>query len=157
MKNLHLVPLFAALCCLSINAQDAQGLAQRNPSAPNPSALKDQLVAQVDVFMHAWEKQDAATLTAMMVPEFLYVTSRGVTPRDGVVGALTHACSLTDYSLSDVRLVRISLDAATLVYKLHQSASCAGHPDPPVVLNTDTLVRREGRWLFLLTTSTPAQ
>jgi hypothetical protein len=152
MKNLPLIPLFAALCCSSMNAQQAQGLPRSDDSA-----LKDQLVAQVDVFMHAWEKQDAATLTATMAPEFLYVTSRGVTPRDGVVGALTHACTLTNYSLSEVRVVPISSDSATLVYKLHQSASCMGHPDPPVVLNTDTLVRRGGRWLFLLTTSTAAQ
>jgi hypothetical protein len=152
MKNLHLIPLFAALCCSSMKAQEAQGLARRDDSA-----LKDQLVAQVDAFMHAWERQDAATLTGTMAPEFLYVTSRGVTPRDGVVGALTHACTLTTYSLSDVRVLPISTDSATLVYKLTQSASCMGHPDSPVVLNTDTLVRRAGRWLFLLTTSTPAQ
>lgn len=151
MKNLFFGSLLAVLCCFSINAQDARGLAQRDDAA-----LKDQLVAQVDAFMHAWERKDAASLTATMAPEFLYVTSRGVTPRDGVVGALTHACTLTSYSLSDVRVLPISTDSATLVYKLTQSASCMGHPDSPVVLNTDTLVRREGRWLFLMTTSTPA-
>jgi len=81
----------------------------------------------------------------------------GAAPREGVVGALTHACTLTSYSLSDVRVVPISTNSAALVYKIHQTVSCEGHPDPPVVLNTDTLVRREGKWLFLLTTSTPAE
>ena len=152
MKNLYLGLVLAALCCSSVNGQKAHGSAQREDPA-----LQAQLVAQVDVFMHAWEKQDAPTLAGTMAPEFLYVTSRGVTPRDGVVGSLTHACTLTNYTLSDVRVAPIAADAATLVYKLHQSASCMGHPDSPVVLNTDTLVRREGRWLFLMTTSTPAQ
>ena len=96
-------------------------------------------------------------LTATMAPEFLYVSSQGIAPREAVVAALTHACTLTSYSLSDIRLVPISSDSAVLVYKIHQSASCEGHPDPPLVLNTDTLVRRNGKWLFLLTTSTPTQ
>lgn len=87
-----------------------------------------------------------------MAPEFLYVSSQGVAPKEGVVGALTHACTLTSYSLSDVRVLRISTDSAVVVYKINQSASCAGHADPPIVLNTDTLVSRSGKWLFLLTT-----
>jgi hypothetical protein len=56
-----------------------------------------------------------------------------------------------------VLVVQISSESAALVYKIHQSASCAGHPDPPTVLNTDTLVRRKGKWVFLLTTSTAAE
>jgi hypothetical protein len=152
MKNVYFVPLLAILCCSSMNVQEAYGFAQRD-DAP----LKAQLVAQVEVFMHAWETKDASALAGTMAPGFLYVTSRGVTPKDGVVGALTHACTLTSYSLSDVRVLPISTDSAALVYKLTQSVSCMGHPDPPVVLNTDTLVRREGRWLFLMTTSTPAE
>jgi len=53
----------------------------------NDASLKDALVARVDAFMQAWEKQDAAALTATLAPEFLYVTSRGAAPREGVVGA----------------------------------------------------------------------
>jgi hypothetical protein len=73
------------------------------------------------------------------------------------VGVLTHACTLTSYRLSDVLVVQISAESAALVYKMHQSASCAGHPDPPTVLNTDTMVRRKGKWIFLRTTSTAAE
>ena len=107
--------------------------------------------------MNAWKKQDAVALTATMAPDFLYVSSRGVGGKEGVVAALTHACVLTSYSLSDVQVVPISSESAALVYKLHQTASCAGHPDPAAVQNTDTLVRREGKWVFLMTTSTAAE
>jgi len=148
-----LLVLFASFGASPLAAQkDVAGGPMRNDAS-----LKDALVARVDAFMQAWEKQDAAALTATLAPEFLYVTSRGAAPREGVVGALTHACTLTSYSLSDVRVVPISTNSAALVYKIHQTVSCEGHPDPPVVLNTDTLVRREGKWLFLLTTSTPAE
>ena len=142
--------LVLTLCSSSLPAQNAEATKRDEPG------MKEQIIAQVDAFMHAWERRDAVALAATMAPEFLYVSSQGVAPKEEVVGALTHACTLTSYSLSDISVVRISRDSAAVVYKIHQSASCAGHADPPVVLNTDTLVRRDGKWLFLLTTSTPA-
>ena len=151
MIRLSSALLLLTLCSSSLPAQNAEA------STRDDAAMKEQIIAQVDTFLHAWKMRDAVALAATMAPEFLYVSSQGVAPKEGVVGALTHACTLTSYSLSDVRVVRISSDSAAVVYKIHQSASCAGHADPPVVLNTDTLVRRDGKWLFLLTTSTPAQ
>ncbi len=156
MKLLCAAVLFTSFCLSPLYAQTASQPLHADPSLADP-ALKDILVNRVNTFMHAWQKQDAAALTATMAPEFLYVSSQGIAPREAVVAALTHACTLTSYSLSDIRLVPISSDSAVLVYKIHQSASCEGHPDPPLVLNTDTLVRRNGKWLFLLTTSTPTQ
>ncbi len=153
MKRLCEVALIASLNSSLLCAQNTA------PPSPVPveSSFRDMLVARVDSFMLAWKKQDALALTTTMAPDFLYVSSRGVTGREGVVGVLTHACTLTSYSLSDVRVVQISSESATVIYKIHQSASCAGHPDPPVVLNTDTLVHRDGKWVFLVTTSTPAE
>ena len=153
MKRLCRVVLFASLNSGLLCAQNAAP----PPPVTVQSSFRDILIARVDSFMLAWKKQDAVALTATMAPDFLYVSSRGVTGREGVVGALTHACTLTNYSLSDMQVVQISPDAATLIYKIHQSAACAGHPDPAVVLNTDTLVRRDGKWVFLVTTSTPAE
>jgi hypothetical protein len=156
MKKLCVIVLLALFASFGSSPLAAQTDGSGGPIS-NDESLKDELVARVDAFMKAWEKQDATALRATLAPDFLYVTSRGAAPREGVVGALTHACTLTSYSLSDVRIVPISTNSAALVYKIHQTASCAGHPDPPVVQNTDTLVRREGKWLFLLTTSTPAE
>lgn len=151
MKRLGKAVLFASLCSSLVCAQNPA------PASPTDPSLKEVLVTRVDSFMSAWKKQDAAALTAILAPEFLYVSSRGATGREGIVAALTHACTLTSYTVSDVQLVRISSESAALVYKIHQNSSCAGHPDPPVALNTDTLVRREGKWVFLLTTSTAAE
>ena len=152
MKSLFKAVLFASLSSNLLCAQTAA-------PAPADSSLRDTLLARVDSFMLAWKKQDAAALTATLAPEFLYVSSRGVTGREGVVATLTHACTLTSYSLSpsDVQVVQISSESAVLVYKIHGSSACAGHPAPPASQNTDTLVRREGKWVFLLTTSTPAE
>ena len=153
MRILCAAVLFTSLCSRVLCAQNT------DPAQPvhDDASLKPVLVAQVDAFMHAWQKQDAAALTATMAPDFLYVSSQGVAPREGIVAALTHVCTLSSYSLSDVQLLKISSESAALVYKIHQSASCAGHADPSVVLNTDTLIRRGGKWVFLLTTSTSIQ
>ena len=47
--------------------------------------LQRELLAQVDVLMHAWQQKDAAALSAVLAPEFLYASSQGVAPREGVV------------------------------------------------------------------------
>ena len=153
MKCLSKAVLFASLSSSVLCAQNAAPA----PPAPADASFRAMLVARVDSFMLAWKHQDAAALTVTMAPDFLYVSSRGVTGRGGVIGALLHACTLTSYSLSDVQVVQISSESAALIYKIHQRASCEGRPDPPVVQNTDTLVRRDGNWVFLLTTSTPAE
>ena len=153
MKQLRAALIFTSMCSAYLFAQNVDSGVPPRADA----SLKDLLIGRVNAFMHAWQRQDATALTATMAPEFLYVSSQGVTPREGVVAALTHACALASYSLSDVRLIQISSGSAALVYHVHQSATCAGHAEPAVTLNTDTLVRREGKWMFLLTTSTLAQ
>ncbi len=153
MRGLCAAIFLTSLCS---SASWAQRTAPVQPMRDD-AVLKEALVAKVNGFLLAWENHDAAALTAALAPDFLYVSSQGVAPREGVVAALTHTCTLSSYSLSDVQLVKISPESAALVYKIHQSSSCAGHPDPPMVLNTDTLVRRGGKWVFLLTTSTSVQ
>ena len=76
MKCLCASVLLIAVCSSSLYAQGA-GVPSREDAT-----LKDQLFERVDAFMHAWEKQDQAALTSTMAPEFLYVTSRGVSPRE---------------------------------------------------------------------------
>jgi hypothetical protein len=50
--------LLLTLCCSSLPAQNAE------PSTRDESAMKEQIIAQVDSFMHAWEKRDAVALAA---------------------------------------------------------------------------------------------
>jgi hypothetical protein len=93
--------MLLTLCTSNVPAQNAEATSR------DDAAMKEQIIAQVNTFMHAWEKRDAVALAATMAPKFLYVSSQRVAPKEGVVGALTHACTLTSYTLSDVRVVRI--------------------------------------------------
>ncbi len=46
--------------------------------------------------------------------------------------------------------------SAMEAWKMHQEASCEGHPLPPEVLAVDTYVQQGGRWLLSLSSLTPA-
>ncbi len=88
-----------------------------------------------------------------MILGFLYVSPGGVGTRESVLRDLGGSCRLASYTLGDPRLLRTGVDAAVLIYTIHQEVTCFGHPSVPDVLNTDTFVRRDGQWLFAMTTT----
>ncbi len=116
-------------------------------------SLKSTLLARSDAFMQNWQRRNMTALAESLAPEFLYIGPEGVAPKEGVVAALAH-CTLSEYKLSDVQLRQTSADSAALIYRIHQTGECEGHPLPPETMNTDTLVRRGGKWLFVMTTET---
>lgn len=118
-------------------------------------SLQETLTATTRAFMEAWTKQDMKAMGETMAPDFVYVGLEGIAPKEGVLQGLAH-CALTSYMIRDVQLHRMSATTASLVYKMHQEASCDGHPLPPEMLAVDTFVQRDGRWLLSLTSVTPA-
>ena len=76
-------------------------------------------------------------------------------PREAVVRDLSTHCELRSFKLGEPKLLRTGENAAVLIYTIHQDLTCFGHQDVPDVVNTDTFVRRGGKWLFTMTTSTP--
>ena len=129
------------------------GLAQA-PSASD-KRLKATLVPLLDKFMADWQKHDAAALLTSLAPEFVYVGPHGPVPRERVVLDLTTHCTLASYKLGEPRILQTSAESAVLIYTIHQDLTCFGRPDVSEVVNTDTLMKRGGKWLFVMTTSTP--
>ena len=118
-------------------------------------SLTETLTATSRAFMDAWKKQDMKAVAETMAPDFVYVGLEGIVPRSGVLQDLTH-CTLTNSRISEVQLHAMSATTASILYKMHQEASCEGHPLPPEMLAADTYVQRDGRWLLSLTSLTPA-
>lgn len=123
-------------------------------SSGNDQELQETLARQSKTFMDAWQKQDMRTLATTLAPDFLYLGGEGFKSRAEVLQDLPH-CTLTGYSMDDVRLRQNSPASATILYKLHSQASCEGHPLPPEMLAADTYVRRNGKWLISWTMLTP--
>ena len=122
---------------------------------PDQRSLKDTLVANSRAFMDSWRKGDMTALGATLTPDFMYVGLEGIVSRQQVLQDLPH-CTLRSYEMRDVQLHSISATTASIVYRLHQEASCEGHPLPPEMLAVDTYVRQDGKWLLSLSSLTPA-
>ena len=123
--------------------------------ANKDSSLQRDLLAISNQFMVDWQKHDTAALGALMAPEFMYVASHGPVPRAGVVDGLMNHCTLASYKIGEPQMLQAGADSAVLIYSIHQDLTCFRQPESPDVQNTDTFVRRDGRWLLVMTTSTP--
>lgn len=122
-----------------------------------PDALETELVRQTKVFLDAWKKQDMTALQATMAPDFVYVGPEGIGSRESVAQGLGH-CALTSYSMSDAQVHRMGETVASLVYRLHQQASCGGHALPTEMVAADTFMRgADGRWQLSMTLLTPVE
>ena len=118
------------------------GQASSPRMSPPPSGLQSTLFGLATDFMSNWQKHDSTALAASLAPEFVYVGPQGVAPREGVVQDLSTHCDLKSFTLGEPKLLRTGEDAAVL-------------PDAPDYVNSDTFVRRGGKWLFAMTTATP--
>ena len=119
------------------------------------SSLRKTLFALSDKFMVEWQKHDMAGLGALLAPEFVYVGPHGTMPRAVVLSDLGTHCTLASYKFGEPQMIETSPDSAALIYTIHQDVTCFGQPVEPEVVNTDTFVKRGGKWLFVMTTSTP--
>jgi hypothetical protein len=140
-----------ALCLLALTAVSIPAA----PAQTSDPSLKGTLFALSEKFMTDWQKHDTAALAASFAPEFVYVGPHGPIPRQGVINDLGTHCTLASYKLGEPQMLQTSAESAVLIYSIHQDLTCFGQPDVPDVLNTDTFVKRGGRWLFAMTTSTP--
>jgi hypothetical protein len=143
--------MHATVRTLAVLATTAGAAAAQATDAP----LKATLFSLSERFMTDWQRHDTAALAASFAPEFLYVGPHGPIPRQGVINDLGTHCTLTSYKLGEPKMIQTSPESAVLVYTIHQDLTCFGQPDSPDVLNTDTFVKRGGKWLFVMTTSTP--
>jgi hypothetical protein len=98
----------------------------------------------------AWDalkRKDYAAFSDMLAPEFVDVTPEGVMDKAGAVAALK-TFELTDFTLSDFKVVRIDDDAAITSYAAVAKATAGGKPLPESKWYHSTVkVLRGGKWL----------
>ena len=143
------------LLVLLAGAPLCAGQASSPRMSPPPSGLQSTLFGLANEFMSSWQKHDYTAMAAPLAPEFVYVGPQGVAPREAVMQDLSTHCDLKSFTLGEPKLLRTGEDAAVLIYTVHQDLTCFGHPDAPDAVNSDTFVRRDGKWMFAMTTSTP--
>ncbi|MFJ9107488.1 nuclear transport factor 2 family protein [Streptomyces sp. NPDC102283] len=124
--------------------------------AQDPS-VRARLVALVEEWSAAIVANDVARMTTFMADEWVIVSESGITDRDAFLGYvasgdLTHSAMRT---VSPSR-VRVHQDTATVTARMTNTAHYGGRRFDADEWVTDVFVRRERRWLCVLTHITSA-
>jgi hypothetical protein len=117
----------------------------------NGAPVQSELEGIAKNFMVAWQKQDMTTISNILAPDFLFAGPHGVKTRAYTLNVLTH-CTLGQFTLEDFQMRQTSADSAILLYKIHRDLTCFGKKDLENTLNTDTFLRKDGKWFIVLTT-----
>jgi len=100
---------------------------------------------------------DFASLTA---DDAVFLDSSGPATKAEVMDH-TRQFRLTDYTMSDIRFVRVSSSAGTIVYTIDEAGVSHGHSFSVKVYVASTWAKRGGKWLCLFSQETavrkPAQ
>lgn len=118
---------------------------------PAQTDLQATLLAQSNAAYSALQRGDAATLKALLTIDSLDVEHTGVSTAADLDAEFA-ACKTEKYEISNPQMRVLSADAAVLVYELHQTAACHGHPLPELMFVTDTFVLRQGKWRIAMHT-----
>ncbi|MFF9118859.1 nuclear transport factor 2 family protein [Streptomyces massasporeus] len=123
---------------------------------PDP-ADELQLVRLAKSWAEAIVSDDPARIAGFMADEWVIVSASGIDPREKFLslvasGALTH-------SAMDLRTdprVRVHGDTALVTCRVTNTAHYEGERHDADEWTTDVFVRRQGRWLCVLSHITPA-
>ena len=171
VKHLRAICLLAGLTSVAATAQtstqppvheagrlnsEQAGPVKNQAASGTDEALSKTLQASTTALFNAFQHRNVLGFLAGITPEFTYVGPEGVLSIDALAG-IVEGCTLTSYSVSSPRLHTLTADAAVLVYRHHQDATCGGRPLPSEMIGTDLYVRKDGRWLISLHTETVPQ
>ena len=90
----------------------------------------------------------------LLSDDFLGVYTVGFADRAAHVAQVGSGPTVTDYALSDARLMVLADDMVLLAYK--SEFTRPGEPDPETVLISSIWQQREGSWVNIFSQDTPA-
>jgi uncharacterized protein (TIGR02246 family) len=128
-----------------------------NDGSTADGAVRAELVAIEDDWARAIVSNDADRIAGFMADDWVIVSDSGTTSRErflGVLrsGALTHSAMVP----AGESRVRVYGDVGVVTARVTSTAHYAGRQSDADEWTTDIFVRRDGRWLCVLTHITAA-
>jgi uncharacterized protein (TIGR02246 family) len=110
-----------------------------------------------DVWFKAWFEKDAATVDALMTPDYEYVGPNGqVMDRATILRIIrSPTYALTSGSRTEVRCIEISLDVFAISYRWKGTGTYEGRSFTDDYRGTMVCVRRKKKWLVAHEQSSP--
>jgi len=138
---------------------------QQSPSAPMPGqsipatptdALQEQIVAHERAGLDALKTGDVAIFGASTADDAIFVDAHGPATKAEVMEH-TAEFRLHDYTMADVRFVKLSPDSGLIVYMLIESGSSHGKDFTARDHVSSLWLKRDGKWLCEFSQETGAR
>ncbi|HZD40386.1 MAG TPA: nuclear transport factor 2 family protein [Terriglobales bacterium] len=102
-----------------------------------------------EVWIKAWFEKDAATVDALMTPDYEYVAPNGqVMDRAGILRIIrSPTYALSSGSRTEVRILVFAPDVCAVSYRWQGTGTYEGRPFADDHRGTMLCVRRKGDWL----------
>jgi ketosteroid isomerase-like protein len=135
----------------------AQAQKGAEPASPTRAdGLQEQIVAQERSGLDALKTGDLTTFGASTADDAIFVDAHGPATKAEVMEH-TAEFRLHDYTMADVRLVKLSPDSGLIVYTLTESGSSHGKDFTARVHVSSLWLKKDGKWLCEFSQETGAR
>jgi len=121
------------------------------------SQVTEEIERLNDIWFKAWFEKDAATVDALMTPDYEYVGPNGQVMDRATILRIIHSptYALTSGSRTEVRIVEISPDVYAVSYRWQGTGTYEGRSFTDDYRGTMLCVRRMGKWQVAHEQSSP--
>ena len=164
MKKFQFCMLVAALLLLGASNGYAQcGQKQAGSSSRSMSAMKGKVSLQEAITgmeRRAWEAvkaRDSKTFSDLFAADGTMTDGGGIISRDSFLKTLPDL-TISEYTLSDIKVMMIDKDSALITYKADVKGSFKGQAFPPNPTYVSSIwTKRGGKWMAVYHQETMAQ
>src|SRR5580658_10183851 len=140
---------------LALAAAQSKKPEQSQP-ASTTDALRDQIVAQERAGLDALKTGDLTTFGVSTAEDAVFVDAHGPATKAEVMEH-TAGFRLKDYTMEDVRFVRLSAESGLIAYTITESGTSHGHDFNARVYVSALWVKRGGKWMCVFSQETGAK
>jgi len=119
-----------------------------NATSPQTASASDLTEKERQAY-DALRRKDWDAFGRFLADDFIYVTGDGVHDRAKTV-EMVRNLDLTDFSMTDTRVVNVDRDLAVVTYTSHSKGNYGGRPiDPETMRESSAWINRGGNWLLV--------
>jgi ketosteroid isomerase-like protein len=126
------------------------------PSHGPADALRDEIVAHERAGLDALKTGDLTLFGATTAEDAVFVDAHGPATKAEVMEH-TAEFRLKDYTMTDVRFVRLSAESGLIAYAITESGTSHGHDFSARVYVSALWVKRGGKWMCVFSQETGAK
>ena len=132
------------------------GSIEPGESNAKPDSLQEQIVAKEREGLEALKTGNLEIFANLTAEEAVFVDAAGPATKAEVVKNVA-GFTLTDYSIEDVRFVRLSANSGLISYKIHEKGVSHGKEFTAQAYVSSIWSQRSGEWVCLFSQETGAR